>query len=99
MISVSKNSVIQTVDKYLFQYKSIFKKRSFEIFYWLILSMLCLEEFRSIKFAYDNFIKKFSSKALNSIYFFLSYANFPINSLMSVTVSIALSLIPENLKN
>ncbi len=87
MISVSKNSVIQTVDKYLFQYKSIFKKRSFEIFYWLILSMLCLEEFRSIKFAYDNFIKK------------LSYANFPINSLMSVTVSIALSLIPENLKN
>jgi hypothetical protein len=62
MISVSKNSVIQTVDKYLFQYKSIFKKRSFEIFYWLILSMLCLEEFRSIKFAYDNFIKKFSSK-------------------------------------
>lgn len=32
------------------------------------------------------------------MYLFLSYANFPITSLISVTVSIALSLIPENLK-
>jgi len=47
---------------------------------------------------YDNFIKKYTDKVLNSIYYFLSYANFPIDALAIKTASIALSLIPEELR-
>ncbi|SHH33879.1 hypothetical protein SAMN02745135_01326, partial [Caloranaerobacter azorensis DSM 13643] len=73
MISISKNSIKQTLKQYLYEYRHIFKKRSFNIFYWLILSILALEEVRSIKFIYDNFIKKYTVKTLNSLYYFLSY--------------------------
>lgn len=99
MNSISKNSIRQTLKQYLYEYRHIFKKRSFDIFYWLVLSILALEEVRSIKFVYDNFIKKYTSKALNSLYYFLSYVNFNIDSLMKITTKIALSLIPENLKD
>lgn len=99
MISISKNSTKQTLRQYLLQYRSIFKKRSFDIFYWLIMSILCMEEVRSIKFIYDYFIKKHTDKVLNSIYYFLSYMKLDLNSLNLITVSIVLSLIPEKLKD
>lgn len=79
------------------QYRSIFKKRSFDIFYWLIMSILCTEEVRSIQFLYDGFIKKHTDKVLNSIYYFLSYTKFPVGELIVTTLSIALSLIPKEL--
>lgn len=99
MISISNNSVKQTLEKYLLQYRSVFKKRSFDIFYWLIMSILCMEEVRSVKFLYDYFLQKYTDKVLNSIYYFLSYSKFGVRALTAVTVSIALSLIPEKLKN
>lgn len=98
MISISHNSMKQTLLQYLMQYRSIFKKRSFDIFYWLIMSILCTEELRSIQFLYHGFIKKYTHKVLNSIYYFLSYAKFPIEILATTTVSILLSLIPEELR-
>ncbi len=99
MNSIPNKSTKQTIKNYLLQYHQIFKKRSFEIFYWLVLAILATEEIRSIKFLYDHFIKKFTDKALNSFYYFLSYVHFPIEELMKVTVSIALDLIPDDLKN
>lgn len=99
MISISSNGVKQTLQKYLLQYRAIFKKRSFDIFYWLIMSILCMEEVRSIQFLYDYFIKKYTDKALNSIYYFLSYVKFEVESLTIITVSIALALIPEELRS
>lgn len=80
------------------QYRPAFKKRSFLIFSWLITAIICNEEVRSIKFLYDNFIKKYCNKALNCFYYFLSYANFSCDLLLGITVKIALSLIPEELK-
>ncbi|SHK59111.1 hypothetical protein SAMN02745883_02410 [Caminicella sporogenes DSM 14501] len=99
MISIPKTSMKQTLNQYLNNYRFIFKKHSFDIFYWLIMAILSLEELRSVKFLYDNFIKKYTGKALNSIYYFLSYSNFSIDELMQATVKIILSLIPENLIN
>ncbi len=99
MISISNNSMKQTLHKYLLHYRSIFKKRSFDIFYWLIMSILCMEEVRSIQFLYDYFIKKYTDKVLTSIYYFLSYTKFPIEALTFTTVAIALSLIPKELSN
>lgn len=98
MNSIPNKSMNQTIRNYLFQYRKIFKKRSFEIFHWIVLAILATEEIRSIKFLYDHFIKKFTNKALNSFYYFLSYVHFPIEGLMKVTVSIALDLISKDLK-
>nr|WP_242661399.1 hypothetical protein [Alkaliphilus metalliredigens] len=88
----------QTLHQYLIQYRTVFKKRRFDIFYWLIMGILCTEEVRSIQFVYDSFIKKHTDKVLNSIYYFLSYSKFPVEALTTTTVSIALSLIPEELR-
>lgn len=99
MISISSKEAKQTLENYLLQYRPIFKKRSFDIFYWLIMSILCMEEVRSIKFLYDFFIRKHTDKVLNSVYYFLSYIKFPIEKLSVITASIALTLIPEDLRN
>ena len=98
MISIANNSIKQTLNQYLIQYRPAFKKRSFLVFSWLITAIICNEEVRSIKFLYDNFIQKYCSKALNCFYYFLSYANFSCSLLLIITVKIALSLIPDELK-
>lgn len=76
MISIPSNSMKETLHHYLMQYRNTFKKRSYLLFIWLITSILCTEEVRSVKFLYDTFIKKNCNKALNCFYYFLSYANF-----------------------
>lgn len=88
----------QTLYQYLLQYRSVFKKRSFLLFTWLVSAILCVEEVRSVKFLYDNFIKKYCHKALTSFYYFLSYANFSCDALLTTTVKIALSLILNEMK-
>lgn len=98
MVSVSKNSFIQTLKQYLLKYRSLFKKRSFDIFFWLILAIISVEEVRSIRFLYEHFIKRYSKKTLNSLYYVLSYIHFPTEDIMKITVGIVLSLIPEVLK-
>ncbi|UZW13155.1 hypothetical protein OSC52_15055 [Clostridium pasteurianum] len=95
MVSIDQKSLIQTIKIYLSEYRSIFKKRSFVIFVILIEAILAVQELRSIKFLYDNFIKKYWTKVLNSFYYFLSYTKFSVESLMIVTVRIALTLIPK----
>ncbi|ELP60203.1 hypothetical protein F502_06187 [Clostridium pasteurianum DSM 525 = ATCC 6013] len=99
MVSIDQKSLIQTIKIYLSEYRSIFKKRSFVIFVILIEAILAVQELRSIKFLYDNFIKKYWTKVLNSFYYFLSYTKFSVESLMIVTVRIALTLIPEDIKS
>ncbi|KZL92712.1 IS701 family transposase [Clostridium magnum] len=99
MISIDEKSIIKTTENYLSEYRSIFNKRSFHIFILLITAMLSTQEVRSIKFLYDNFIKKYWHKVLNSFYYFLSYTSSSIESLMFGTVKIAISLIPEELKS
>lgn len=98
MISIPNNSMRQTIHQHLMQYRCAFKKRSYYLFTWLITAILCTEEIRSIRFLYDTIIKKHCSKALNCFYYFLSYSNFSCELLLQVTVKIALSLIPEELK-
>ena len=98
MISIDEKSTIKTLEIYLSEYRSIFKKRSFHIFILLVTAILSIQEVRSIKFIYDNFISKYWNKVLNSFYYFLSYTSFSVESLMFATVKIAVSLIPEELK-
>lgn len=95
MINIPNNSINKTLKEYLLQYRSVFTKRSFEIFHWLILAIISMEEIRSIKFLYDNFISKYSNKVLNSFYYFLSHSSFSIEKLMSKTIDIVLTLISD----
>lgn len=99
MISIHQNSMKQTLHTYLFQYRKCFKKRSFDIFYWIVLSILCAEETRSIRFLYETLIKKYSNKVLNSLYYFLSYTKVPWEQIMLTTLRIALSIIPNEIKD
>lgn len=96
MINIPNNSTNQTLKQYLLQYSSIFTKPSFKIFHWLILAIISMEEIRSIKFLYDNFISKYSSKVLNSFYYFLSHSSFSVEKLMKKTVNIVLNLISNS---
>ncbi|PRX13406.1 DDE superfamily endonuclease [Orenia metallireducens] len=96
MINIPNNSTNQTLKQYLLKYRSIFTKPSFEIFNWLILAIISIEEIRSIKFLYDNFISKYSSKVLNSFYYFLSHSSFSTEKLMRKTVDIVLNLISSS---
>jgi hypothetical protein len=98
MISIPTNSIKQTLQQYLLQYKAIFKKRSFNIFCLLVIGIIAIEEIRSIKFIHDNFISKYFGRALNSIYYFLSYSKFSLDLLTKTTVKIVLSMIPEEIK-
>lgn len=98
MISIASNSMKQTLYQYLLQYWSIFKKRSYILFTWLISAIICVEEVRSVKFRYDNFISKYCNKTLNSFYYFLSYANFSCDALLTTTVKIVLSLAAQEIR-
>jgi hypothetical protein len=98
MISIDNKSAKQTLDHYLLHYRDIFNKRSFLLFKWLIAAILCIDEVRSIQFLYDNFIRKYFKKSLNSFYYFLSYLNFSCEALLITTVKISLSLIPQELQ-
>ncbi|KXG74831.1 hypothetical protein AN619_21720 [Thermotalea metallivorans] len=53
MLSISKDSFIQTIEQYLLQYRSLFKKRSFNIFLWLMLAITSVEEVRSIPLSFQ----------------------------------------------
>ncbi len=64
-----------------------------------MLAIISIEEVRSIRFLHENFIKKYGKKALNSLYYLLSYVHFPTEELIKITVGIAIALIPDDLKN
>lgn len=98
MISIDEKSMIKTIESYFGEYRHIFYKRSFEIFVVFITAILSIQEVRSVKFLYDNFISKYWHKSLNCFYHFLSYTKFSIESLMLATVKTALTLIPDEIK-
>ena len=52
----------KTLKQYLFEYRSAFQKQSFETFHWLIVAIISVQEVRSVKFLYENFIEKYCDK-------------------------------------
>lgn len=99
MNSIGNNSIINTLKKYLNGYNNIFYKRSFENFQIIIISILYMQEVKSIKLLYDKFIRKYWSICLNRFYYFLSENNFNITELAVATIGIATKLIPNEIKD
>ena len=99
MNSIGNNSLINTLKKYLTAYKSIFYKRSFDNFQIIVISILYMQEVKSIKLLYDKFIRKYWNICLNRFYYFLSEKNFNITELAIATINILIKLIPNELKD
>ena len=70
-----------------------------ENLFLLVISMLALESFRSIRFAWMHIISRLTSKSLNSFYYTLGYAAFDHLKWMAVTARLALGCIPLSLKD
>lgn len=99
MVSINNKSIINTLKKYLSAYRTVFYKRSFENFQIIIISMLYMQEIRSIKLIFDKFIQKYWNISLNRFYYFLSEKNFNISELAISTLGICLKLIANELKD
>ena len=70
-----------------------------ENLFLLVISMLALDSFRSIRFAWLHIISRLTDKSLNSFYYTLTYAAFDHLKWMAVTSRLALSCIPVSLKD
>lgn len=70
-----------------------------ENLFLLTISMLALESFRSIRFAWVHIISKLTDKSLNSFYYTLDYAAFDHRRWMAVTARLALGCRPVSLKD
>lgn len=69
-----------------------------ENLFLLTISMLALDSFRSIRFAWLHVISRLSGKSLNSFYYTLGYAAFDHHRWMAVTARLALGCMPLSLK-
>lgn len=69
-----------------------------ENLFLLAVSMLALESFRSVRFAWMHIISKLTGKSLNSFYHILAYAPFDHLRWPAVTARLALRCIPPSLK-
>ena len=69
-----------------------------ENLFLLVISMLALDSFRSIRFAWLHIISRLTRKSLNSFYYTLDYAAFDHNRWMAVTARLALGCVPLPLK-
>lgn len=72
---------------------------SAENLFLLVISMLALDSFRSIRFAWMHIISRLTGKSLNSFYYTLSYAAFDHLRWTAVTARLVLSCIPISLRD
>lgn len=70
-----------------------------ENLFLLAISMLALESFRSVRFAWMHIISRLSHKSLNSLYYSLGYAAFDHLRWMAVSARLSLGCIPPSLKD
>ncbi|MBQ2175448.1 MAG: transposase [Alphaproteobacteria bacterium] len=63
----------------------------------LLLSVLCLNGFKSVKHSYDHFMKPVSNNSLNSYYFTLNESKIDIDKWMQNMIKVALSVVPKEL--
>lgn len=64
----------------------------------LVVSMLALESFRSVRYAWMHIVSKLTGKSLNSFYYTLEHAPFDHTKWGRVTAGYALHTIPDSLK-
>ena len=72
-------------------------KHTKEHLFDLLISVLCLNGFQSVKYSFDHFIENMSENKLKSYYFTLNESKIDLSKWMKNLVKMALSVIPEKL--
>lgn len=70
-----------------------------ENLFLLVVSMLALDTFHSVRYAWMHIISKFTKKSLNSFYYTLEHAAFEHQKWASVTARLALRTVPPSMKD
>ena len=70
------DKIYSTFINFFKEYKKTMTKPSFSMYLLIVTSIIMFDGIQSIKYIYDNFISKFVSVSLNSLYYFLTYSKF-----------------------
>ena len=92
-------TIIGSLREYFSPYLSLLTKPSGNKLFMLLLSLYTLQFATSINHLHRRFLSKISGVSLNAYYYLLSETKVPLGKFSQITVRLALSLIPEELKN
>ena len=95
----TQTSIICKLKKAFFEIFSEEGKHTKEHLFDLLISVLCLNGFQSVKYSFDHFIENMSDKKLKSYYFTLNESKIDLSKWMKKMVKMALSVIPEKLSD
>ncbi|PUU91913.1 MAG: hypothetical protein CI949_1807 [Halanaerobium sp.] len=99
IISENQKSIYSFINKFCNQYRDIFTKKTFKMFFWIVISIISFDKIHSIRFIWNNFISRHMESSLNSVYYFFSYSKFSLENIMKRTVTLLLEIIPQELAN
>jgi len=93
-----KNSVMDRLKSYFDEYFQDVTKPTAKNLFLIVISILALDIFRSVRFAHRHVLSKLSDTSLNAYYYALKTDRLGHESWRDVTVSKALSTVPGQLK-
>ncbi len=93
-----KNSVMDRLKSYFDEYFQDVTKPTARNLFLIVISILALDIFRSVRFAHRHVLSKLSGTSLNAYYYALKTDRLDHGSWRDVTVSKALSTVPDQLK-
>lgn len=93
-----KNSVLDRLKSYFDEYFSGATKPTARNLFLIVVSILALDIFRSIRFTHRHVLSKLSDTSLNAYYYALKTSRLDHESWRDVTVSKALGTVPGQLK-
>ena len=93
------NKVYKKFTNFFEEYKKVMTKPTFTTFIWITTSIMMFGKIYSIKYLYDNFLKKLTHKSLSSFYYFLAYSKIDIEKFILATVKTITKRVIPNFKN
>ena len=94
-----KNSVLNRLFFYFQDYFSNATKPTARNLFLLVISILTLESFRSVRFAHSHVISRLADTSLNAFYYTLKTDAYDHSVWKDVTVSKAVHILPESLED
>lgn len=94
-----KNAVLDRLKSYFDEYFSDATKPTARNLFLIVVSILALDIFRSVRFAHRHVLSKLSGASLNAYYYALKTDRLDHEAWRSVTVSKALRAVPESLES
>ena len=93
----TQTGIISKLRKVFFEIFSDESRNTKEHLFEILISMLCLNRFQSVKYNYEQFIEYISDKKLKSYYFTLNESKIDVDKWLQNMVRTALTVIPEKL--